>query len=222
MPSLLTTSSSKQAPLSTSLWDTATNPRLQTSNSFFTAIQSPLSRIRILDATCHLPSYPTCSTLMSSLATQLASKSCAKDLSLENPLATQAYAGLLAYDTLYAASCLTSTETGNYCYADAVSNTSAPTSSYIYYLPLGMSLPAGTRPACTPCLKDTMSIFAAAAGDRKGDFRGDYAQAAQVVDLTCGPGFVQPGMLSNGGAKMGGSSMMGVVALGAILVNSFL
>jgi hypothetical protein len=159
---------------------------------------------------------------MSTLATQLASKSCAKDLSLQNPLATQAYAGLLAYDTLYAASCLTSAETGNYCYADAVSNTSAPTSSYVYYLPLGMSLPAGTRPACTPCLKDTMSIFAAAASDRKGDFRGDYAQAAQVVDLTCGPGFVDASVASNGGAKMGGSSMVGVVALVAILFNSIL
>lgn len=197
-----------------------TNP--QTSNSFFTAIQSPLSRIRTLDATCHLPSYPSCSTLMSSLATQLASKSCAKDLSLENPLATQAYAGFLAYDTLYAASCLTSPETGNYCYADAVSNTSAPTSSYVYYLPLGMSLPAGTRPACTPCLRDTMAIFAAAAADRKGDFRGDYAQAAQVVDLTCGPGFVQPGVASNMGAKTGGNSMMGLVALAAILLNTIL
>jgi hypothetical protein len=83
-------------------------------------------------------------------------------------------------------------------------------------------LPAGTRPACTPCLKDTMSIFAAAASDRKGDFKGDYAQAAQVVDLTCGPGFVQPGVASNGGAKMGGSSMMGLVALVAILLNSLL
>ena len=159
---------------------------------------------------------------MSSLATQLASKSCAKDLSLENPLATQAYAGFLAYDTLYAASCLTSPETGNYCYADAVSNTSAPTSSYVYYLPLGMSLPAGTRPACTPCLRDTMAIFAAAAADRKGDFRGDYAQAAQVVDLTCGPGFVQPGVASNMGAKTGGNSMMGLVALAAILLSTIL
>jgi hypothetical protein len=161
---------------------------------------------------------------MSSLATQLASKSCAKDLSLQNPLATQAYAGFLAYDTLYAASCLTSPETGNYCYADAVSNKSAPTSSYVYYLPLGMSLPAGTRPACTPCLQDTMAIFAAAASERKGEFKGDYAQAAQVVDLTCGPGFVQPGVASNGGGKVGAASslMVGVVALVAILLNALL
>ena len=67
-----------------------------------------------------------------------------------------------------------------------------------------------------------MAIFAAAAADRKGDFRGDYAQAAQVVDLTCGPGFVQPGVASNMGAKTGGNSMMGLVALAAILLNTIL
>lgn len=169
---------------------------------------------------------------MTSLATQLATKTCAKDLSLQNPLATQAHAGLLAYDTLYAASCLTSASTGNYCFADAVANTSAPTSSYVYYLPLGMSLPAGTRPACTPCLKDTMAIFAGAAEDRKGDFGGDYAQAAQVVDLTCGPGFVQAGVASSSGgaaaARLGGGGgssttmTVGVVALVAVGLNLLL
>lgn len=184
-------------------------------------MQSPLSLIRTLDATCHLPSYPTCSTLMSSLATELSTSSCERDLTLENPLATQAYASLLAYDTLYTASCLTSPSTGNYCYADAVSNTSAPTSSYIYYIPLGMSLPGGTRPACTNCLKDTMSIFASAASNKNSHFRGDYAQAAQVVDLTCGPGFVEAGVALSAGAKLSGSSVsiMGLVALVAALVN---
>jgi len=159
---------------------------------------------------------------MSTLATQLSNKACAKDLELENPLATQAYAGFLNYDTLYAASCLTSASTGNYCYADAVSNTSAPTSSHIYYVPLGAMLTPATRPACTPCLQDTMAIFAAAAGDKKSGFKGDYAQAAQVVDLTCGPGFVQPGPASNEGAMTGPSSMLGLVALAAMLLNHFL
>lgn len=158
---------------------------------------------------------------MSALATELATEACEKDLGLENPLATQAYAGLVSYDTLYAASCLTSPNTGNYCYADAVSNTSAPTSSYIYHLPLGLSLPGGTRPACTNCLKDTMSIFASAASSKTGEFRGNYAQAAQVVDLTCGPGFVEAGVALSAGTKVGGSSfsLMGLVALATVLVN---
>jgi hypothetical protein len=187
-------------------------------------MKSPLSLIRTIDATCHLPSYSTCSTLMYSLATELSTDACKNDLSLENPVATQAYNGLVAYDTLYAASCLTSSTTGNYCYADAVSNSSAPTSSYIYYLPLGMSLPGGARPACTQCLKDTMSVFAAASGSRQGGFRNNYAQAAQVVDLTCGPGFVEAGLATSGGSKLGenGGLLMGLAALVAILINVFL
>lgn len=156
---------------------------------------------------------------MSSLATQLSTTACKSDLSLENPITTQAYAGLLAYDTLYRAACLTDAETGNYCYADAVSNTSAPTSSYIYYLPLGMQLPAGTRPACTTCLKDTMSIFAAAAGNRTNPLRGDYAQAAQMVLMGCGPGFVEAGVVVSGSTRAFGSAGVGLVALAALVVN---
>lgn len=187
-------------------------------------MQSPLSLIRTLDATCHLPSYSSCSNLMYSLATELSTEACKNDLSLENPVATQAYNGLVAYDTLYAASCLTSSTTGNYCYAEAVSNSSAPTSSYVYYLPLGMSLPGGARPACTECLKDTMSVFAAAADNRQSGFRNNYAQAAQVVDLTCGPGFVEAGVASSGAAKLsqGSGLLIGLTAMAAILINAFI
>lgn len=159
---------------------------------------------------------------MSSLATQLSQTACKNDLDLQNPLASQAYTGLMAYDTLYQAACLTSQSTGNYCYADAVANASAPTSSYIYWIPLGMQLPAGTRPACTECLQDTMAIFAAAAGDSQKPLRGDYAQAAQMVHMSCGPGFVEAGVAVSGAArslsmlysKSGeGASLLGLVSL---------
>ena len=187
-------------------------------------MQSPLSLIRTLDASCHIPSLSTCSNLMFSLATELSTDACKNDLSLQNPVVTQAYNGLIAYDTLYAASCLTSSTTGNYCYADAVANSSAPTSSYIYYLPLGMSLPGGARPACTECLKDTMSIFAAAADHKQSNFRNNYAQAAQVVDLTCGPSFVEAGVAYSGAAKLGDGSNLLIVltAMVAIFINAFL
>jgi hypothetical protein len=187
-------------------------------------MQSPLSLIRTIDASCHVPSYSACSTLMYSLATELSTEACKNDLSLQNPVVTQAYNGLIAYDTLYAALCLTSSTTGNYCYADAVANSSAPTSSYIYYLPLGMSLPGGARPACTECLKDTMSIFAAAANNKQSNFRNNYAQAAQVVDLTCGPSFVEAGVTYSGAAKFGGGSgmLVGLTAMVAICINAFL
>lgn len=187
-------------------------------------MQSPLSLIRTLDASCHIPSFPACSNLMHSLATELSTNACKNDLSLQNPVVTQAYNGLVAYDTLYAASCLTSSTTGNYCYADAVANSSAPTSSYIYYLPLGMSLPGGARPACTDCLKDTMSIFAAAAKTKSSGFSNNYAQAAQVVDLTCGPGYVEAGVAYSGAAKLGEGTglLIGLTAMVAILINVFL
>lgn len=161
---------------------------------------------------------------MSSLATELSTEACKNDLSLQNPVVTQGYAGLVAYDTLYAASCLTSSSTGNYCYAEAVANSSAPTSSYIYYLPLGMSLPGGARPACTKCLQDTMSIFAAAAGSKRSGFQNNYAQAAQIVDLTCGPSFVEAGVATSGGAKVyqENTLVIGLTAILAIFINLFL
>lgn len=116
----------------------------------------------------------------------------------------QAYTGLSAYDTLYHAACLTNPNTGNYCFADAVTNSSAPTSSYIYYLPLGLSLPAGTRPACNQCLQNTMAIFAEAASNATTELSGDYGQAAQMVDMGCGPNFVQESVVvSNGSPTMG-------------------
>lgn len=159
---------------------------------------------------------------MSSLATTLEETACKNDLSLENPLATQAHAGLLAYDALYHAACLTSPDTGNYCYADAVANASAPTSSYVYYLPLGMQLPAGTRPACTRCLQDTMAIFAAQAGNKSNPLQGDYAQAAQVVMLGCGPGFVEAGVAVSGASAGWVGWGMGMVSLVAVLVSLIL
>ena len=109
---------------------------------------------------------------------------------MQNPMVLQAYNGLVAYQPLYHAGCLTDTG-GNYCFANAVTNSSAPTSSYIYYLPLGVQLPAGTRPACNLCLQNTMAVFASAASNSSMPLSGDYPNAAQQVDVTCGPTFVE-------------------------------
>jgi hypothetical protein len=87
-----------------------------------------------------------------------------------------------------------------------------------------MLLPGGARPACTQCLKDTISVFAAASGSGQSGVRNNYAQAAQVVDLTCGPGFVEAGLATSGGAKLAGNGglLMGMTALVAILIVVFL
>lgn len=103
-------------------------------------------------------------------------------------MVVQAYTGFLAYDTLYQAGCLTDGD-GNYCFSNAVSNYTAPTSSYIYYLPLGVQLPAGTEPACNACLENTMQIFAQAAANDSLPLSDDYSSAAQMIDTACGPSF---------------------------------
>ncbi|KAK5171783.1 uncharacterized protein LTR77_003419 [Saxophila tyrrhenica] len=197
---------------------------LQTSNSFFTTTRSLPDLTTTLTATCSVP-FRACASLMSSLATQIQSPStCGPDLSLQNPTVTQAYNGFLAYTPLYHAGCLTDptlrtpeNEKG-YCFASAVTNASAPTSSYIYYLPLGVALPGGTQPSCDRCLRRTMGVFADYAGDGGQPLSGVYAAAAQQVDMVCGPTFVEANVVvSNGGAssrRLGG--WLGVLAAAGV------
>jgi hypothetical protein len=85
---------------------------------------------------------------MDSYARELmTSSACKSDLDSDTPLVIQAYNGLVAYSATYSASCLRDSE-GSYCFANAVTNTSSPTDSYPYYLPIGQELPAGSRPTC--------------------------------------------------------------------------
>ena len=162
--------------------------RPQTSNSFFQAQRSPVLLSQTLDAACNA-NFTACSALMSSLATDIKKDSnCGADLEMQNPMVQQAYNGFLAYDTLFQAGCLTGSE-GDYCFSNAVSNASAPTSGYIYYLPLGVQLPAGTRPACNTCLRDTMQIYAQAAANNTLPVSDEYTDAAQMIDMTCGPSY---------------------------------
>lgn len=67
-----------------------------------------------------------------------------------------------------------------------------------------------------------MAIFAAAAGDSQKPLRGDYAQAAQMVHMSCGPGFVEAGVAVNGAGGSfsmlyksggGGFNVVGLISL---------
>ncbi|KAK4972772.1 hypothetical protein LTR97_005369 [Elasticomyces elasticus] len=128
---------------------------------------------------------------MASLAQQLQQESnCGADLQMQNPTVLQAHDGLVAFQPLYQAGCLKDTD-GAYCLANAMTNTSAPTSSYVYYLALGMQLPGNARPACTDCLRNTMAIFATAATNSSVPLNEDYTAAAQQVDASCGSEFAQ-------------------------------
>jgi hypothetical protein len=150
---------------------------------------------------------------------------CASDLSAQNPLVAQAHLGLLAYETMYTASCLHNPTTSSYCFADAVTNISSPTDSYIYYLPLNASLPGGTVPTCDPCLKDTMAIFQQASADKTSAIASVYVSAASLIDVQCGPTFINKSIpivdRSNGALAEKWNSPLGLVAL-LVLVGSWL
>jgi hypothetical protein len=140
----------------------------------------------------------------------------------------QAYAGLITYDVLYRASCLknnpdpqaTGQNNNNYCFANAITNTSNPTDSYIYYLPLGIPLPPGSLPTCSGCLKDTMALFATAASNKSQPLNLDYVDAATMVDRDCGPNFVNATMnadSSSARAKLSRNSLL-VAIIAAMVV----
>ncbi|KAI9812118.1 MAG: hypothetical protein M1826_002948 [Phylliscum demangeonii] len=161
----------------------------QSSNSFFQAAKSLVRITQTLDATCNV-NFSACSSLMSRIALDLQKDAnCGPDLKNQNPVVMQAYSGLIAYQPLYRAGCLKSA-TGSYCFADAVTNTSSPTDNYVYFLPIGIGLPGGSRPSCTACLQNTMSVFATAASNVTQPVSQNYVAAAQLIDLGCGPTFV--------------------------------
>lgn len=148
---------------------------------------------------------------MSSLALSIRSPStCSDDFNQQNPMVRQAYNSLVAYDVMFRASCLKATpapynnRSSNYCFADAVTNTSSPTDSYVYYLPLGMSLAAGSQPTCSQCLQDTMRVFASQATNKTQPVSITYLNAAELVNRQCGPNFVNASMPA--GSTAGGSA----------------
>jgi hypothetical protein len=101
-----------------------------------------------------------------------------------------AYMGLASYNMVYSASCLQDPETSMYCFANAVTNLTTPSNVYFYFLPLNMTLPGSSTPACNWCLQETMGIFQSAAANRKQAISSTYQPAAKQVNTICGPEFV--------------------------------
>jgi hypothetical protein len=160
---------------------------------------------------------------MDSLATRIRlPNTCGADYNLENPLVRQAYAGLVAYAPLLSASCLKA-DNGTYCYVEAVlSPTATPADEYIYYLPLGLALPGGSRPRCNTCTQRTMGVFATYAGNLTQPLSTDYSSAATLVDAGCGPNFVNTSVSVITGTAPSAGGMVragwGLPVLGAGLV----
>ncbi|KAL9037132.1 MAG: hypothetical protein Q9214_005833 [Letrouitia sp. 1 TL-2023] len=177
---------------------------LQNSMSFFSATKTMAGITRTLNASCGVVE-PMCSSVMSTYASELIKDSnCGNDYNRQNPLILSVYNGLTAYEPLYRAGCEQDGR-GSYCFANAITNTSSPTDPYIYYMPLGIPLPGGSRPTCSTCLKKTMGFFYQAAKSKKdGQLSSNYVSAAQMITIDCGPGFVNDTM--PGGRGSGNSA----------------
>lgn len=162
---------------------------LNTSNRFFQAGKSLAHISQVLDASCSVD-YEDCSRKMSELAHQMTSKdACAADLRDENLQAVQTLDGLLSYKPLYRATCLKNPATDNYCYADAITNTSSPMDAVPYSLAIGTSLPSSGRPTCNECLQATLKIFSEDAMIKGQPLSKTYGPAASHINIGCGPSF---------------------------------
>ncbi|GAA5972521.1 hypothetical protein JCM8115_003150 [Rhodotorula mucilaginosa] len=163
---------------------------LTTSTGFFQAERSPSSLLpHVLDASCSAASLDTCTNLMDSLARKLKlQNTCAKDLSLGNPLVAEALDGFNNYRLMRSAGCQRSNSTGNYCFADAATKED-PSDLYLYYLAEGTTLPSGTSPECDSCTQGLMSIYASYATNSTLPISRTYASGRAIVALSCGPTF---------------------------------
>ncbi|KAL7923891.1 hypothetical protein ACQKWADRAFT_31382 [Trichoderma austrokoningii] len=163
---------------------------LQSSAGFFQAEKSLLSIVQVLDATCK-PDSSTCATFLDQAATNLTMDgNCKTEVDQNQTLVLQAYDGLLAYKTVYAATCLQDPSSSQYCFANAVTNLNTPSDAYLYFLPYGIALPGSSNPSCSWCTQQTMDIYYSASAVRSSLVAGVYQAAARQVNTLCGPNYV--------------------------------
>jgi hypothetical protein len=98
-------------------------------------------------------------------------------------------------------------------YARAVTNSSSVTDFYPYYLPLGVPLPGGARPTCNDCLQNTMAIFGSAATNGTQPVSQNYNEAADQINVACGPNFVNDNVMVTSAARRVRSDSIGSLGL---------
>ena len=163
---------------------------LQSSSGFFDAQKSAVSMTQVLQATCDVD-RDVCTTYLRNLAAQLIEEAnCQEDFEAQNTVVVQAYNGLIAYEELYSASCLQDNDQGSFCFTRAVMNYTTASNVYLYFLPLNSSLPGRSIPSCDSCAERTMNLFHAASSNRQHPIARTYTDAAERMNMVCGPGFV--------------------------------
>ncbi|KAG5930097.1 hypothetical protein E4U53_002305 [Claviceps sorghi] len=163
---------------------------MQTSTGFFHAQKKLVSIVKVLDATC-APNVIKCAEVMSQAALNLTSEAnCKNEYERNQTQVLLAYRGLRAYNVMYSAACLQDPDSNSYCFANAVTNLTAPSNSYLYFMPYGLALPGSSKPSCNWCTRATMGIYHEAGADRGQPVAAKYEDAAQQVNTLCGPNFV--------------------------------
>ncbi|KAG8526850.1 uncharacterized protein KY384_008279 [Bacidia gigantensis] len=202
---------------------------LQNSQSFFTASRLSSTLDPVISASCYVVPQ-ACAAVMANWALRMRSSSaCSQDYDRQQPTVRQAYNGLISYQVTYSAICMkavpsaANNQSSDYCYTNAVTNTSSPTDVYPYYLPLGVSLPAGSLPTCSKCLQDTMGMFADVARNKSSPLSITYVDAAQQINIACGNAFVNatpPGVKAASAANTLAASIpsVGFVALTTVVL----
>lgn len=161
---------------------------LQNSNSFFHTLTSAAGTSRVLDTTCSA-SVSSCASTMTSMAKKMLQKeNCGPDYEANNSFVQNVYRDLMAYEPMFRATCLSNPETSNYCFVDAVTNTTAPDNYDVYFVPLGNSLGSGNV-TCNACLQATFDIFAHWATIDGQAVDTTYMPSARVVNKKCGAHF---------------------------------
>jgi hypothetical protein len=163
---------------------------LQNSNTFFKDLASAVTLDQVLDTSCSA-NTTACATFMTNLAANLTSSdNCGADYKLGNPTVTQAYDGMVSYEPIAKASCLEDPTTHEYCFTEAATNSTNISGYSLYLLPLGNSLPGGSRPDCNQCTQATMAVFKDFAVIKGNPLVQTYIPAAQTINIGCGPNFV--------------------------------
>ncbi|KAL1959167.1 hypothetical protein VTO42DRAFT_2672 [Malbranchea cinnamomea] len=171
---------------------------LKSSSGFFQIMRSFVRLTRLLDMACAAPSL-ACTSLMNDLANRIVEDdACGADYRRGNPLVVMARNGFLAYPYVRDATCLKNPDTDNFCFADAVANSSSPDDATPYYLAIGLAYPGGSRPTCNECLQATMQIYGEAAKHSEQPVASIYNSAAEQINIGCGPSFVKEATTTSG------------------------
>ncbi|KAL4780196.1 hypothetical protein BJX76DRAFT_338831 [Aspergillus varians] len=169
----------------------AVSTLLRDSTGFFHTLTSAVSTSLVLDTAC-AADVDSCVSTISNFASDLLDDSnCGQDYDDGNPLVTNAYLDMITYEPIYRATCLQDPDTSDYCFVDAVTNSSNPSNYDVYFLPYGSTIDSSSLPTCNSCLQATLGIFSQWAQVKDQPLADSYLSSASAVNTRCGSDFAR-------------------------------